>query len=144
MFRVILLRILFLVCLYTVLFAYLAKADFLELQEVSIDYKNFRMINPGGRNPLTYPEAPKEGLDFKVNTNLFWGWAFVEATVESLTTVEQFREVGLSRRLGVHLGKYADLSLYHLSEHALDRGFQIPGGFPEEDAVELKVWIYRR
>ncbi len=143
MLRQIMYRILFLAFVYTCLIIYVARADFAELQEVSIDYKNFRMINPGSRNPLTYPEAPKEGLDFYIKSDFFWNWVFIEAKVESFTTLTQFREVGLERRIGLHLGKFIDVSLYHLSEHRLDGVFP-QDSFPEEDGVAFKVYLFRR
>lgn len=144
MLRAILYRILFFVVVYSLLLAYVARADFMDLQEVSIDYKNFQLRNANSRNPLIFPESPKEGLDFTANTDFFWGLVYVNATVDSLTTSQQFREVGLETRLGFHLGDHVNLGIYHHSQHVLDEEQPVFPRFPEEDAFELKVYLYRR
>lgn len=137
-------RILVFVTVYFIFLISVVRADFMDLKEVSIDYKNFRMINPNARNPLIWPEVPKEGLNLYLDTDVLWGIMYVKAEVESLTTEAQYREIGLTARFGVHLGDWVNLGLYHRSEHVLDEAPLSPMGFPEEDALELKVYLYRR
>jgi hypothetical protein len=122
---------------------YAADLHVLDLSELSIDYKNFQMVNPNAHSVMTYPDPPKESVNLNLKTNLlivgYW-----DSTVESWTTDSQYRAVGLETRIGVRLTDYVDLGLYHHSQHVLDRAEQLPmGHFPVEDAVEIKIYLYK-
>lgn len=114
-----------------------------DLSELSIDYKNFAMVNPNGHDVMTYPDPPKESVNLNIKTNILT-YGYWDSTVESWTTDSQYRAIGLETRLGVHVSTHLDLGIYHHSQHELDRGTQLNlGHFPEEDAVELKIYLYR-
>lgn len=117
-------------------------APFSEFQEAYIDFKNFAVLNTDQRNPIIYPSAPYHGLNFGIKDNLFWGWAYLEAEVESLTDAYQFREVGLMYRFGVKT-KQVEFGLWHLSQHNLDR-VSPAGYYPFQTGLELKIWLYRK
>lgn len=123
--------------------SYASDLHIIDLSELSIDYKNFKMVNPNGHDIMTYPDPPKESLNLNLKTDIL-SFGYWDSTVESWTTDAQFRGIGLETRIGVRLSDHLDLGLYHHSEHELDRNQQLHmGHFPEEDAVELKVYLYR-
>jgi len=144
MLRAILLRILLLVIVYSIIFYHLAHAkDFGELKGLYVDYKNFSYLNPNQRNPVIYPTPPSTGLDFGEEMDLFWGYGYVNANVESLTDAGQFREVGLEYRIGARPWKNLEIGLWHLSQHNLDRA--PPAGYYSfQTAIEIKVWLFKR
>ena len=144
MIKAILIRILILVIVYSALLYHLAHAkDFGDLKELYVDYKNFGYLNNNQRNSVIYPTPPATGINFGESMDLFWGWGYLDAEVQSLTDAGQFREIGLEYRLGAHLGKYVDLGLYHISQHTIDEA-PPAGYYPFQTAIELKVWLYKK
>ncbi len=119
-----------------------ASADILELDSLYIDYKNFAIINDKNRNMLTYPEPAKEGINLGVDTTLL-GFVYFNSVVESLTTDAQYRSVGLDTRLGIRLSPFMEFGYYHHSQHVLDRPHSYVPKFLVEDALELKIYLYK-
>jgi len=113
-------------------------ADLVELNEVSIQYKNFVS---DGRDLLVYPEVHREALSLNVNTN-FLSVLFWNNSIHTITTEAQYRSVGLESRLGVRISRYLEVSYYHFSQHLLDRASATLPRFPVSDAVEVKLIIY--
>lgn len=116
--------------------------EVINLNELSLDYKNYSLLNPNSRNMLIYPDPPKESLNLTLKTDLF-KLGYWDSTVESLTTSDQYRSVGLETRLGIRLTNNAEVGVYHHSQHDLDRAHSFMSAFPEEDAFELKIYLYR-
>lgn len=114
-------------------------ADLLRVDELSIDYKNYAILNDKARNLLIYPEHPKEGINLNLNLSLvevcYWN-----STIESLTTSAKYQGIGLETRLGVRLSEGFDFGVWHHSQHTLDRSPNIDK-FPSEDALELKLYL---
>lgn len=117
--------------------------DFGELKELYVDYFNFGYLNKDERNPVIYPTPPSTGLNFGETMDLFWGYGYLDAEVQSLTDTAQFREIGLQYRLGVRPFKWVELGLWHLSQHVLDEP-NPAGYYPFQTGLELKIWLYRR
>lgn len=136
------LALLFLV-LSLLTWALVANADFLELQEVSVDYKNFGLLSKQQRSLLTNPDPIKEGLDLQLKNNIIWGLGYFDTNVQSATSDAQYRYVGLELHTGFHVSDSMDLGLYHLSQHGLDRPMNGIDKFPSANAVELKVYLYK-
>lgn len=120
-------------------------ADFkiLQLDELSIDYRNYTLINPKARNILLYPDPPKEAVNVNINTSLL-KFGYFNSIIESLTTDSQYRTIGLQVFLGIRISKYADLGLWHRSQHYLDGQFVSIPKFPSEDALQVKLYLYKR
>lgn len=118
------------------------KADLINLDELSLDYKNYGMVNDHQRDLLLAPEFPKEGINLNINTT-FASYMFWNSSIESATTSSQYRAVGLETRIGVRLHDQLELMYYHHSQHVLDREEGNIGKFPSEDAVEIKLYFYR-
>jgi len=115
----------------------------LSLQQVDIDYRNYKMVNPNGHEPVTYPDPPKEALNLDLKIDVFHA-GYIDPTIESMTTDAQFRDVGLLIRAGVRITDNLELGLIHHSQHELDRDQQLPmGHFPESDAVQVKIYLFR-
>lgn len=131
------------VCLAISQFANASDFKVMELQELSIDYKNFSMLNANNYNSLLYPEKAKESLNVNINTN-FLNYAYWDSTIESMTTDKQYRSIGLETRVGVRIHSYVDLGLYHHSEHLIDRPHDFMSHFPVVDAIELKLYLFRK
>ncbi len=114
-----------------------------DLKELSLDYKNFAMINPNGVDAMTWPDPPKESVNVLIKTDIatYFGW---DSTIESWTTDSQYRGIGLETRFYARITEHLDLGIYHHSQHELDRPNQLnTTHFLEEDAVELKIYLYR-
>lgn len=121
-----------------------AKAfDVIKLHDLYVDYKNFAMINPNARDLLIYPDKPKESINLGIETNLFDGWGYSNLLVESLVDQTQYRGVGAQYSIGVRLSPYLEIGLYHHSQHVLDRGNETLPRFSTEDAVQVKLHIYK-
>jgi hypothetical protein len=131
--------------IFLALLVMLPKAHALEglvLQELSIDYKNYSALNPKARNLLIYPEFPKEGINVGIKTTLF-GVFYWDSTIESLTTSAQYRAIGLQTGFGLRF-KRVDIGAWHHSQHCIDRECTTLPKFPSEDAIHVKLYIYRR
>lgn len=133
-----------------VLFAFsilasVARADFkvFNLNELSIDYKNYKMVNPNSRNMLIYPEHPKEAINVNVNIDLL-KYCYWDSIIESLTTEAQYKSIGLQTRTGCRIFNSIELGVYHHSQHILDGKSTYMWRFPEEDAVQLKIYLYKQ
>lgn len=113
----------------------------LKLDELSVDYRNYALVNDKARNLLTYPEHPKEALRLNINSSLarVIGW---NSTVESYTTGAQYKSVGLETALFVRLSPSLEAGYYHRSQHVLD-GKHPYMKFAVEDALTLKLYFYR-
>lgn len=119
-------------------------ADLIDLQSLSLDYKNYGLINSQQRDLLIYPEHPGDSINVEVNTNLFFDSMYLNSTIESMTTSGQYRGVGLQERLGFYVGDMFELGWYHHSQHVLDRQIESIPTFPSEDAIEFKINLYKR
>lgn len=116
----------------------------LSLNELSIDYRNYSMVNPNGHEPVTYPDPPKEALNLDLKIDVVGGIGYIDPTVESMTTDAQFRDVGLLIRAGIRITDNLEVGIIHHSQHELDRTQQLPmGHFPESDAVQVKIYLFR-
>lgn len=122
----------------------IASADWhvIDLNELGIDYKNYAIVNDKARNLLIYPEHPKEGIDVNLKLNLLV-YGYWDNTIESLTTSSQYRSIGLNTRLGVRASEHLELGYWHHSQHVLDRDAGYYDKFPSEDAVEVRIFIFR-
>lgn len=117
--------------------------ELIKLDTLAIDYRNYAMVNPNGHEPVVYPDPPKEAINLEMNLDVVYAF-YIDSTVESMTADSQFRDVGLLIRAGLRITDYLELGLIHHSQHELDRTQQLPmGHFPESDAVQLKLYIYR-
>lgn len=114
----------------------------LELKELSFNYKNYAILNEKARNALLYPESPKEGLNVSICTDIF-SYFYFDSTLETLTTGAQYRGVGLLLGVGIRLSDALSLGYYHHSQHVLDRDYSAMPKFPVEDALELKIYLYK-
>lgn len=114
----------------------------LELKEVSIDYKNFKMVNDKARNPLIYPDHPKEGINLNMNTDIA-SYLYWNNTIESLTNEGQYASVGLMTTLGIRISQDVEFGYYHHSQHLLDRHHSYMDKFPSEDAINLKIYLFK-
>ena len=115
----------------------------IELQDLALDYKNFSWLNDQARNALIYPEHPKESINVVINTNLL-KYMFLNSTIESLTTGSQYRSIGLELRLGLRVHNNLEFGYYQHSEHILDGTHSYMNKFPVEDAIEIKLFLYRK
>jgi hypothetical protein len=115
----------------------------IDLEELFVDYKNYGVINEKQRHLLIYPESPKEGLNLNVNTSLVT-YGYFNSVIESLTTSGQYRGIGLQISLGIRIFKFLDVGFYHHSQHVLDREITTLPKFPTEDALQIKLYLYRK
>lgn len=122
-----------------------ALADFklVELNQVALDYRNYGMLNDKARNLLIYPEHPKEAINVIVNIDLL-KFAYWNSTIESLTTPSQYKSIGLDTRLGLRVSNFLELGIWHHSQHVLDGTQSYMSKFPSEDAVQVKLFLYRK
>lgn len=116
--------------------------DLLSLNQFALDYKNFAAINPNARNLLIYPEPPKEGINLDINLDVL-KYGYWDSEIQSLTTDGQYRAIGLETRLGVRLFDSLEVGYWHHSQHVLDRQIQSIPSFPVEDALELKIILFK-
>lgn len=116
-------------------------ASAIDLKELSIDYKNFAWVNDKARNPLIYPEHPKEGINLNINTDII-DTVYWNSTVEAITTDAQYRSIGLETRLGIRISPTLEVGYYHHSQHLIDRPHYYMDKFPSEDAIEIKIYIF--
>ncbi len=118
--------------------------DFSELQEVSVDYRNFHVLGDNQRDLLVYPEPPKEKLFLNLNMDLLWGHMYANSQIQATTVDSQYRGIGLEQRLGFYLGKSAEVGYIHHSQHVMDRAMGSIPVFPVTDAVQVMLYLYRK
>lgn len=114
-------------------------ADALKLQELSLQYNR---LLPGNRILLIAPESGKEKLSLGLKTDVF-KVLFADFNVAAYTSQSQYRSIGLQMDLGVRLTPWLQVGYYHQSQHVLDRPNALIQGFPVEDAVAVKLFLYR-
>lgn len=120
-----------------------------ELKEVTFDFKNYF---DGGRDPLLTQNGLQRkgmgkyfGLDF--NNTLFWGLMYWDNTIHGQTDKDldssggQFRTVGWKWRTGFNVTDFLQVGYFHHSQHVIDTEYK--PGFPVQDAVELKINIFK-
>lgn len=93
---------------------------------------------------MTNPDPIKEGLNLGLQNSIFWGAGYANAEIKSATSQAQYRYIALEVSTGFHLGPMLDLGVYHLSEHGIDRQMGGQPKYPSVNAVELKIYLYRR
>jgi hypothetical protein len=118
-----------------------AKAEWhlIELDEVSINYKNFM---DGGRNPYFYDSVPKEEVNYQINTTVakhfYWN-----TKLHSMTNDAQYYMAGLNLKLGFSLTDWLDVQYEHFSRHVLDHTYPHQK-FGVEDSVGIVLFLYRK
>lgn len=119
-----------------------AHADFLEVQEVYVNYKAFTGET---RTPyLQVPGLEGHSLQNEVNLNInmdLWDCFYYNNTIHSLND-GSYRLIGLNWKFGVHITDYVDFGFNHFSEHYAD--FQSPFGFPLQNSWEFNFFFYRK
>jgi hypothetical protein len=126
--------------------------DLVELNEVSIDYKDYFA---GGYDPLITGNGIGDrglgkGIELNVNTDVLSVFFFnnrVHTMTDEITSgngAGQFRTVGWQFQLGLRVSKMFPLDIYyeHHSQHLLDT----PGvqHFPVNDSVGLKLTLFSK
>jgi len=135
--------IIFVIDLWIIGSAYSDDFHIVNLNELSLDYKNYHVVNPNAHNMLIWPNVPKEGVNVGIKLDLF-KYLYWDSTIESLTDDAQYASIGLETRLGVRVSDSLELGFYHHSQHVLDSQYTYMNGhFPEEDAVEVKLYLYK-
>lgn len=110
----------------------------LDLKEVSADYARFK---DGSRDPVMYPDTPKERLDVNINMGVL-RYVYMNNMIHSETDQSQFRVIGWKYQMGIHIGSWADLYAEHFSQHLLDTQGQT--AYPVQNLIGLKLYIYRK
>lgn len=113
-----------------------------DLNELTLNYRNYAYLNPYARNLLIYPEHAKEGIDVGLKMDLLY-YGFFDSQIESLTTDAQYRSIGLQFGLGVRVSDYLNVGYWHHSQHVLDRGPVSYDKYPSEDAIEVRIFVYK-
>lgn len=126
-----------------------ARAAFIELKEVSADYKSFF---PGGSDPLiTDNGQPNRGLDKEISlgintdiANFLYFDNVVHGRTDNIkgTNSGQFRTVGWNFKFGIRVSRTIEFGYWHHSQHLLDTEYKY-GHFPVEDGIQLKIYLYR-
>ena len=132
------------VLLVSLLFSSLVQASdlhLMELDELSVDYKHFAVLNDKARNLLTYPEHPKEAINVNINSSIL-GVVYFNNQIQSMTTGAQYKSIGLQVGLGVRLTSYLEVGYLHLSQHVID-GKHPFMKYPVEDSLTVKLYFYR-
>lgn len=130
---------LFILCLLNTE-AYGYDFNVLDLNEVTIDYNRFK---DGGRDYFVYPDPPKEKIDLNFNLAAINGYLYWNNGIEAYTTSDQYRSVGLELSIGVHVTESLDIGFYHHSAHTLDEPNTLIPSYLEEDALNIKVYLYK-
>jgi hypothetical protein len=120
----------------------------LELKELYVNY--FRFYE-GGQYPLiTNNGLPNKEMDRQLDLHIktdilhyfYWDSRIHSMTDRDMDTNKgQFRLVGLETRFGIRLSSTIEFGYYHFSQHTLDH--QTPYHYPVQDALELKIYLYR-
>ena len=123
--------------------------DGFELREVSLNYRSYF---GGGNDPvLNSSGLPDRELDKKLDITinmdvlryLYWDNQINSTTDKDINSGSgQFRVIGWEYRIGIRIFSSLEFGLYHHSQHILDH--QGVGHFPVEDALQLKLYIYKR
>lgn len=121
----------------------IARADIVDLNEVTLTYKNYEMVHKGSRHLLLWPERPKEAITTTLNFDIL-RYAYWNNNIHAMTTGSQYRSIGLETRLGVRLFPQVDISFYHYSQHLLERAHPNVLPYPLEDAIEIRFNILKR
>ena len=114
----------------------------IKLDEASVEYRNHAALNDTQREPLIFPESPKEHIALNLNTDLLSVFGF-DSTVDAYTTAAQYRSVGLEARLYARITDGLSIGYYHHSSHVLDRSTTSLDRFPSLDAIEVKLYLFR-
>jgi hypothetical protein len=113
-----------------------------DLQEVSLDYHNHAALNPNQRDPLLFPESPKEKMALNVKTDMLW-FLGLDTQLHASTTDSQYRAVGLQVDLYARITQYLEVGYEHHSQHLLDRDSASLPRFPSEDSLAVKLYLFR-
>ncbi len=113
-----------------------------DLNELGINYRNYAMLNDKARVLLLGDEHPKEGINVLMKFDVL-KYGYLDSQIESLTTNAQYRSIGLQLRLGMRVSDFVELGVFHHSQHVLDKASEGYAKFPVEDAVELRIYLYR-
>lgn len=120
----------------------IATADFLELQEVYVNYKVFSGTT---RTPyLQLPGLEGHSLENELNLNVnmdLWDHFYWNNVIHSLND-GNYRLIGWNWRVGVHITDYIDFGWNHFSEHYAD--YSSPYGFPLQNSWEINIYLFRR
>jgi hypothetical protein len=122
----------------------LADLKLVELNEMYLDYRSYSTISSNQRNLLLYPEVPKEMINVGFNTDLA-KYGYWNNEIQSLTTGQAFKSVGLDSRLGVRITNWLEVGLWHRSLHILEGVYSnMDGRYPNENALQIKIFLYRK
>lgn len=133
----------FLIVVYTLFFTTVSQGySLFTIDELSLDYKNYSLVNPTNRFMLTYPDSAKEGLNLTLNTDILQG-GYIDTVVEGITTSSQYRGVGLQLRLGIRPFSWLEIGFAHHSQHVLDENYTAMPSFPEDDSFEVKLILWQ-
>jgi hypothetical protein len=124
----------------------------IELDELRVDYIDFF---PSGRDPLithnglTNRELGKL-LNVEIKTTLL-KYGYWRSLVNSMTDAYsdthrdgQFRLVGLQMELGLRVAPFLDVYGWHHSQHLLDHPSTAIGGFPVQDGIGIRLYIFSK
>lgn len=133
------LLVLFAVALYLQEDAGASENWFVQLDEVSVNYKRY---HEHARHPLFVDSSLKEGVDLRMNTDLLFGTAFWDNLIHSNTDDAQYRHIGWNFRLGTRVTSFITLQYEHHSQHLLDTAYPFMK-FPVEDSLGFTLTIYQ-
>jgi hypothetical protein len=120
-----------------------SRAEIVDLNEVTLTYKNYQMVHKNNRHLLLWPEKPKEAITTTLNFDIL-KYAFWNNNIHAMTTDSQYRSIGLETRLGIRILPQLDISFYHFSQHLLERAHSSVLPYPLEDAVEIRFNIFNK
>lgn len=110
----------------------------LQLDSVTADYNHY--LQPTF-NPY-FDGQEKDGLALAVNSTVA-KYFFWNSQVHGESNSAKYEHIGLYMEAGVRLSRYADVSVWHHSQHTLDEGDAWGRHFQVEDAVKLRVYFFR-
>jgi hypothetical protein len=92
-------------------------------------------------NPY-FPQQMNDGLAVNIDSTVakFFLW---NSEVHGIADTGQYRYVSLYMEFGVRLSRYADLSVWHKSEHLLDTTDAYDRHFSVANSVQLKIYFFR-
>jgi hypothetical protein len=114
----------------------------MQLDSLTLDYKNYGWLNDKNRNALLYPESVKESVKLSMNLNILLA-GYLNQSVNGLTTDAQYRGVIYDLELGAHATELFDVYYSHESSHLFDRHHSFMNKFPVEDAIGIRLNIFR-
>ncbi len=121
-----------------------AQAKEVELNEVSIDYRNYFSNGYSPMLPIT--SRLNKGLDLTLNVDVV-GFLYFDNKVNSLVDQNQFRLVGYNFRTGARPFSWLEVGYFHWSQHILDQvnpSNALFEKFAVEDAIEIKFILFRK